>query len=125
MRAAALSLLLFACATAQVQSTLFFGLSRPGGPDVSAAEFDGFVETQIAPRFPDGFTLLEGAGRWREAGGRVRSEPSRLLIVVHAPGDADRLLREIAASYRDRFGQEAVLQTDARVDAVLHRDGGP
>jgi hypothetical protein len=107
--------LLLACAAAQTQSTLFFGLSRPAGPDVSVEEFEQFVESEVAPRFPQGFTLLEGAGRWRGADGTLKREPSRLLIVVHPPGDADRLLREIAARYRTRFGQEAVLETDAPV----------
>ena len=115
MRKAALFALLLACAPAHVQSTLFFGLSRPAGPDVTGDEFERFVESEIAPRFPQGFTLLDGTGRWRQADGAVRREPSRLLIVVHPPGDADRLLREIVARYRDRFGQEAVLETDSEV----------
>lgn len=111
----ALLALLFACATAQVQSTLYFGLSRPAGPDITDAEFEGFVEREIAPRFPQGFTLLDASGRWK--GGR---EPSRMLIVVHADApDAARLLQEIAARYRTQFGQEAVLQVDARVAATL------
>ncbi|TMB30760.1 MAG: DUF3574 domain-containing protein [Deltaproteobacteria bacterium] len=47
----------FACASsapraaADVQSVLFFGLSRTSAPDVSDDEFQAFVEREIATRF--------------------------------------------------------------------------
>jgi hypothetical protein len=116
---AAIALVLSGCVAAQMQTTLFFGLSRPGGGEIADPDFEEFVQAEIAPRFPRGFTLLEGAGRWRGGDGRLLREPSRLLIVVHAPGDADRLLSEIAARYRARFGQEAVLRTDSEVTAAF------
>lgn len=89
---------------------LYFGSGRPHGPDVTQAEWDAFVREEIAPRFPQGFSLLEAQGHWRNADGSVADERSRVLQVLH-PGDAaaTQAVRDIAARYKARFDQEAVL----------------
>jgi hypothetical protein len=123
MRAAAL-LLAAACAAAppapdrQIETTLFLGLGKPTGGEVSQAEFDAFVAEEIAPRFPQGFTLLDAHGAWRNKDGTTAKESSRLLIIVH-PVEDERAIEEIAAKYRARFAQEAVLRTDLDVRASL------
>lgn len=90
-----------------------FGLSRPGGADVTAEEWAAFVRVEIVPRFPGGFTLLDAQGHWDD-GAQPRSEPSRVLMVVHAPTpELDRSLEELRRAYRSAFQQQSVLRVDS------------
>lgn len=43
---------------AMVQTTLYFGLSRPAGKDITAREWQQFVDRDVTPRFRDGLTVL-------------------------------------------------------------------
>ena len=94
-----------------VLDQLYLGGSRPHGPDLSAAEWAAFAQEEIAPRFRQGFTVLEGQGQWRNADGSVAHETSRVLQLVHPDDAANNAgVSEIAARYKQRFGQEAVLR---------------
>lgn len=108
-------------AQAAVLDQLYLGSARPHGPDVTAQDWDAFVREEIAPRFPQGFTVLEGEGQWRNADGSVARERSRVLQVAH-PADAAgaRAMDEIAARYKSRFDQEAVLQLGTPACMTLH-----
>lgn len=123
LRPLALALLLLAgaCAGIQeggwVQDTLFFGLSRPGG-QVSAAEWQDFVDHSVTPLFPDGLTSWPASGQWRGEGQSVQREDSRVLLIVHAPSaQADAALDSICAQYKRRFDQESVLRVRETVQA--------
>ena len=95
------------------RTELYFGLSRPDGPAISDAEFQGFVDGEVTPRFPDGLTLLAGAGQWRGDDGAIVKEDSRVLVLLHpeAP-DVDRALEAIRGAYIEQFDQESVLRVD-------------
>ena len=96
-----------------VRTELFFGLGRKGAPDVSEQEWRDFVDREITPRFPNGLTLLDAHGQWRGEDGNVVREPSRVLILLHPPGDdAESKIEQVRRLYRERFAQEAVLRTD-------------
>ena len=96
-----------------VETMLFLGLARPGG-SVSRFEFNSFVETQVAPRWKEGFTILEGQGMWlSEQRNITEREPSRVLVRFHdgsATASAD--IEVIRAAYIKAFEQDAVLRTD-------------
>lgn len=94
------------------RTELIFGTQRPRLPPVSGAAWRRFVAREIAPRFPDGFTLLEARGEWRGRRGGIR-ETSHILIVWHGvtPHQQDKfeVLRSI---YKQRFRQQSVLRID-------------
>ena len=94
-----------------VQDWLYMGLLIPSGGTVSEAEWSAFMKDTVTPRFPDGLTVLRAQGQWRGKDGKIVEEPSRALFLMH-PGDArsDALVAEIAAAYKSRFAQEAVLR---------------
>lgn len=99
--------------TAQTASRLYFGLDSPDGP-VSDAAWRDFVDRDIAPHLPDGFTWLAAQGQWRGNDGVIRREDSRLLDVVAADSMSHRqTLAEIAGRYKARFNQQAVLVTQS------------
>jgi hypothetical protein len=77
---------------------------------VSEGAFRRFVEREIAPRFPDGLTVLDTTGHWRD---RIRNrtirEPSKLVQIV-LPGEPEDIARlnAIVEAYKARFRQQAV-----------------
>jgi len=105
-----------------IETSLFFGTERPdGGPAVTDRQFMGFVDKEVTPDFPDGLTVQNGRGQWRDASGKIEKERSYELILLYPVGQApasDRKIEEIRRAYEKEFGQEAVARVDerARVD---------
>ena len=97
------------------RTELFFGLSRRGGV-ISEEEFQTFVNQYVTPRFPDGLTLLGGAGQFRDASGTTITEGSKLLILLYPARTrgANELIEAIRSDYKTQFEQESVLRADDR-----------
>jgi len=106
-----------ACAagdTALVRDVVYFGRNRPDGGTVTDAEWQEFLDAVVTPKFPTGFTVLEGTGQWKGRGGVVERERSAIVTFLHTGSGADRAaVAEVAAEYKRRFQQEAVLRERA------------
>jgi hypothetical protein len=94
----------------QQVAELMFGRKIGDRVGVSEAQWARFVDREITPRFPDGLTVFDTKGQWRDTErNKIVREPSKLVQIV-LPGkaeDADRL-KEIAAAYKSRFNQQGV-----------------
>ena len=111
-----------ACSAATV-TRLYLGQNTPDGV-VTEMQWRAFVAEAVTPRFPDGFTELDGQGRWRDARGPITAERTRIIEIAHA--DAARMraeARAIAADYRRRFAQESVLITRMPVQQCFEAAG--
>ncbi len=89
---------------------LMFGRNIRGHTGVGETAWSRFLAREITPRFPDGLTVVDAAGQWRDrASGRLAREPSKLVIIVTA-GDqpADEKIAAIVAAYKERFRQRSV-----------------
>jgi Protein of unknown function (DUF3574) len=89
---------------------LLFGRNIGDRARVSEREWVRFVDREIAPRFPDGLTVLNASGRWREPrSGKIIRERSKVVQIV-LPGQAADLSRldEVAEAYKRRFKQRSV-----------------
>ena len=89
---------------------LFFGRNIPGRAPVSEAEWADFVTRVITPNFPDGFTVFDGAGQWRDPhSGAIAREPPKILLAAAYPRPdlKDRIAATIEA-YRARYPQKSV-----------------
>ncbi|MBV9990916.1 MAG: DUF3574 domain-containing protein [Alphaproteobacteria bacterium] len=92
------------------EAELLFGRDIPGGGTVSDADWTSFVDTALAVTFPDGFTIDDAQGGWRDVktGAAVR-EASKIVLV---DGDGSAMfgarLERVAEAYRKRFHQDAV-----------------
>jgi hypothetical protein len=94
-----------------VDDRLSFGRNIPGGGEVSEAEWETFLAEVVTPAFPQGFSVVAGRGQWREASGTISHEAGYILYVTHPPDpEVDAKLERIAAEYKRRFRQEAVLR---------------
>jgi hypothetical protein len=94
----------------QQVAELLFGRKIGDRVAVSEAQWRRFVDREITPRFPDGLTVVEAAGQWRETErNRIVREPSKLVTIV-LPGKPEdvRHLSEIAEAYKKRFHQQSV-----------------
>jgi hypothetical protein len=100
------------CSSGEVRQQVahvFMGRNIGQTLGVSEEDFARFLDREVAPRFPDGYTVQDGQGRWLYEG-VVYKEPSKVLMLI-LPGKVDdrKRLGEIAAAYEDQFRQDAVL----------------
>jgi hypothetical protein len=113
----------FVQSTAKVVSTkfyirtqLFFGRSRTNGKEVSTEEFDDFLIQVITPEFPDGLTVLDGIGQFREADANIMIREKAKILILFYPArtrrQSSRKIERIRAAYKKRFAQQSVLRVD-------------
>ena len=89
---------------------LLFGRNVADKARVTEADWADFVAIEVSPRFPDGFTVVDATGQWRDARrGSIVHEPSKLIEIVLPGGDDDRVkIEAIAEAYKRRFEQQSV-----------------
>jgi Protein of unknown function (DUF3574) len=92
------------------QIELMFGRNIAGHRRVGEAAWSRFLAREITPRFPDGLTVLDAAGQWRDpVGGRAVREPSKMVIIVTADdAPARERIAAIVTAYKQRFRQRSV-----------------
>ena len=89
---------------------LFFGLSVKGRGPVTPREWRRFADRVLTPHFPDGFTVYDGKGEWRNgSAGPIIREDSKVLLVA-GPDDAEfrAAITAVADAYKQEFGQLSV-----------------
>ncbi len=89
---------------------LLFGRRIGDRGTVSEAEWARFLAREISPRFPDGLTVLDAAGHWRDATrNRIMREPSKVVLIVFRDDPQKQEdLNAIAAAYKRQFRQQSV-----------------
>lgn len=94
----------------RVVAELLFGRNIADRPGVSESAFRRFLDAEVTPRFPDGFTLLDTYGQFRAAGSsRIVKESGKYLMIALADAASEMTrVREIADAYKRRFRQQSV-----------------
>jgi len=101
--------------TPMVQTELIFGLDRHGTP-ITEEQWQGFVDTEVTPRFPDGFSVLDVKGQYQMSTGEIIKEPSKLLLVYQdGSKESSQKLEDLRNKYKQQFEQESVLRTDETI----------
>lgn len=99
--------------------TLYFGTRKPDGV-VAAEAWRGFVDAEVTPRFPGGFTWWTGQGQWRAAQGGIQREDAYILRIVHGDTPAETgAVGALAERYKAEFQQEAVLRVRSMACAAF------
>jgi hypothetical protein len=102
-----------ACAAGQDArqvAELLFGRKIGNRLGVSETQWGRFVDREISPRFPDGLTVFDAKGAWRDTAAKIIvHEPSKVVEIV-LPGRPDDVeqLNQIAQAYKTRFRQQSV-----------------
>jgi hypothetical protein len=89
---------------------LMFGRDIGHGVGVSEPEWQRFVTRELVSRFPDGLTIIDAVGQWRDRdSGRIVHEASKHVEIV-LPGnkDDDARLDAVVAAYKQAFHQHSV-----------------
>lgn len=98
------------------QTTLYFGLNRPAGKEITAAEWQQFVDGDVTPRFRDGLTVFDARGQWLGNDGKVAREASKALMLIHAKdATSETNIEALRNLYKTRFAQESVMRVDQPV----------
>ena len=75
----------------------------------SDARWRAFLAREVTPRFPDGLTVYETTGQWRDPARNVivreRSRVLRMIIPAETPRDK---IEAVAEAYRKQFTQKSV-----------------
>ncbi len=101
------------CRTGQASvavAELMFGRKIGDRISVTQAAWAAFLDREVSPRFPDGLTVVDASGQWRDqTRNRVIHEPSKIVTLVlrDAARDQERI-DQIVAAYKQRFRQQAV-----------------
>ncbi len=71
---------------------------------------DGFRRLVVARNFPDGFTVSDGDGEWRDPKSlKVVREQTKVVVIAAAPSpDFAKRLQDVGDAYRTRFHQQSV-----------------
>jgi hypothetical protein len=98
------------------QVELYFGRGLGGEAVVSEEAFRDFVAQDVTPLFPDGLSVIDVAGQFRDSEGTIVREPAKLLILL-VPDVAAVApdVGMIIAAYKERFDQESVLHAEQPV----------
>lgn len=78
---------------------------------VSETAWDRFVAHELTPRFPDGLTITDATGQWRDPadGGIVREPAKRVEIVLPGNDDDQERLDAVVKAYKHEFRQRLVV----------------
>jgi hypothetical protein len=99
------------------RTELYFGTGKPDGTAVSEAEWNKFLADEVTPRFPKGFTVLDGFGQYQGENEKIVREKSFCLILLYVKKDrraSSEKIEQIRESYKKIFQQESVLRLDFR-----------
>ena len=80
-----------------------------GRGKASVALWAQFLAREVTPRFPDGLTVYETAGQWRDpATNVIIREKSRVLRIIAPADTAPDKIAAVAEAYRQQFRQKSV-----------------
>ena len=98
-----------------VRTELFFGRNRANGPEITEEEFADFLAQTVTAEFPDGLTVLDGIGQFRDSSGEIIREKAKVLILLYpfnSRRESSRKIERIREAYKARFDQQSVLRAD-------------
>lgn len=103
-----------------VDTRLYFGLGPADHPEqgVSEADWRSFLDREVTPRFPDGFSVLDVYGQWQ---GKNATVPERLrtkMLIVDYPDTAENRgkVDAIRAAWKQKTGDQSVLRVTEGAD---------
>ena len=91
--------------TAMLDIELLLGRGK-----ASDARWKRFLAREVTPRFPDGLTVYETCGQWRDPQRKliVREKSRVMRIIVPADAPAQDRIDAVAAAYKNQFSQKSV-----------------
>lgn len=113
------ALTLSSCSHRMIETSLYFGQSRPDGTKVTEEEWISFKDTYILKVFNSGATTIPVAGNWYDPDQHhLISEASYIVVCVHErSASLSREIDELREQYKKIHNQQSVLRIDRKVVA--------
>jgi hypothetical protein len=103
-----------------VDTKLYFGLGPADHPEqgISDARWREFLDHEVSPRFPDGFSVVDVYGQWLSKGQTVPERlRTRMLIVDYLDSAENRgKIDAIRAAWKKITGDQSVLRVTEPAD---------
>jgi hypothetical protein len=103
-----------------VDTKLYFGLGPVEHPEqgVSEADWRGFLDREVTPRFPDGLSVVDVYGQWQ---GKSQTAPERLrskMLIIDYPDTAENRAKveAIRSAWKQKTGDQSVMQVTEPAD---------
>ena len=105
-----------------VETSLYFGQSKPAGGMVSEKEWDSFKETYISKVFKEGSTVVSVTGNWYDPDAhKLITEPT--YVVIYFYKKSNRISQQIDSLrywYKTIYQQQSVLRVDKKVKLTFN-----
>ncbi|HXN36182.1 MAG TPA: DUF3574 domain-containing protein [Opitutaceae bacterium] len=102
-----------------LRSELYFGAGPADVQDGGIAEirWRGFLDKEVTPRFPDGLTVFDAYGQWRDRGGATGRLWTKVLVILHEDTPANRAaIDAIRLAWKASTHDQSVLLVTEPVD---------
>ena len=105
-----------------VQTELFFGVAlKDADPAILAQReerWQGFLDKEVTPRFPEGLSVFDAAGQWLSPKrGTIGYEHSKALLILYQDSPKHRAdIEAIRAAWKALTNDESVLRVNQNVD---------
>jgi hypothetical protein len=103
-----------------VDTKLYFGLGPVEHPEkgVSEADWRGFLDREVTPRFPNGLSVVDVYGQWQ---GASQTTPERLrskMLIIDYPDTAENRAKveAIRLAWKQKTGDQSVMRVTEPAD---------
>jgi hypothetical protein len=100
--------------SSMAEDTLYFGMNTPKG-QLTSAQWETFLKEEVTSRFPEGLTVWDAKGQWRDKDGVPQKENTKVLLLIHPDNPKEsQAIQEIIDAYKKQFHQESVMRVKSR-----------
>jgi hypothetical protein len=102
-----------------IETSLYFGQSKPSGGMVSAKEWSEFKEKYISKVFKEGSTVIAVDGNWMDTDTKkLITEPTFVVLYYYKKSPTvSKQIDSLRYWYKTLYQQQSVLRVDRKVNA--------
>jgi len=115
-------LIFSSCTTSKyIETSLYFGQSKPGGGMITKIEWNSFNENYISATFKEGSSVTSITGNWYDtAMHKLITEPTFMVRYYYKQNiTTSKQIDSLRFYYKDLFNQQSVLRVDKKVKATF------
>lgn len=113
-------ILLTSCSSQRmIETSLYFGQSKPDGGSVSAKDWKEFKEKYVSKVFKEGSTVIPVEGNWMDTDTKkLITEPTYVVLYYYKKSaSVSKQIDSLRYWYKTLYQQQSVLRVDRKVNA--------
>jgi len=110
---------LSSCSNRMIETSLYFGQSRPDGSTVTEEEWNTFRNTYVLAVFKEGATAIPVSGNWFDPEQKqMITESTYIVVYTYKPSySLSKKIDGLREEYKRQHKQQSVLRVDRKVKA--------